>query len=33
VPLYNTFTEVWHFYSALKAIIFEVYATSKSVHA
>ncbi len=33
VPLYNTFTEVWHFYSALKAIIFDVYATSKSVNA
>jgi kynureninase len=31
VPLYNTFTEVWHFYSALKAIIFEVYASDKSV--
>jgi kynureninase len=31
VPLYNTFTEVWHFYSALKAIIFEVYATDKPV--
>ena len=33
VPLYNTFTEVWHFYSALKAIIFEVYATNKPVQA
>lgn len=33
VPLYNTFTEVWHFYSALKAIIFEVYATEKPVQA
>ncbi len=33
VPLYNTFTEVWHFYGALKAIIFEVYATDKSVQA
>ena len=29
VPLYNTFTEVWYFYSALKAIIFEVYGTEK----
>ena len=33
VPLYNTFTEVWHFCSALKAIIFEVYATNKLVQA
>ena len=33
VPLYNTFTEVWHFYSALKAIIFEVYATDNLVEA
>lgn len=31
VPLYNTYTEVWHFYSVLKAIIFEVYASEKSV--
>lgn len=33
VPLYNTFTEVWHFYTTLKAIIFEVYATDKHVQA
>jgi len=33
VPLYNTFTEVWHFYSALKAIILEVYATKHPTQA
>jgi kynureninase len=33
VPLYNTFTEVWYFYSALKAIIFEVYASDKTDQA
>jgi len=33
VPLYNTFTEVWHFYTALKAIIFEVYAADNPVQA
>jgi kynureninase len=33
VPLYNTFTEVWQFYSALKAIIFEVYVSEKPIPA